>query len=152
MKSALNKVRKHFPQVIRIVEAKKPLLITVLKQDCRTGKKKSPMNCALARACVRDQHADGAMINIGTSYVIRGKTATRYITSQTVGREITSFDRHHDFASGRNYRLMAVPPSVRLGSHLVSKRKKPTGPKLSKSKKALVAKAISKRHYTTRVR
>jgi hypothetical protein len=39
----------------------------------------------------------------------------RYKTSVAVGREITSFDRHHEFATGNDYLLSNVPPSSRLG-------------------------------------
>lgn len=112
--NALTRVRKYFPHVNKVKDAKEGVLITVTSQDSRTARKKDPANCALAVACRRQGIADGAIINIGFSYLIKGDVATRYKTSGTVGREITSFDRHQDFAAGRNYRLSRICPSAAL--------------------------------------
>lgn len=117
MKNALTRVRKYFPHVNRVKDAKEGVLITVTAADSRTARKKDPANCALAVACRRQGLADGAIINIGFSYLIKGDVATRYKTSGTVGREITSFDRHQDFAEGKNYRLSRICPSAALGRH-----------------------------------
>lgn len=115
MPYALKIVRKQFPQVKKVMDAKEGVRVTVTKRDSSEGRKKIPSNCALARACVREMKADGAIINVGFSYVITGEIATRYRTSVAVGREITSFDRHQDFAPGDDYLLSAVPPSSRIG-------------------------------------
>jgi hypothetical protein len=88
--------------------------VSVTKDDVRFARRKDKSNCALARACVRQKIASSAMIGIGTSYLINGTTATRYHTSTTVAREITSFDRHADFAEGTTYRLSKVSPRSRL--------------------------------------
>lgn len=113
--SALNMVKKQFPQVEEVVDATKPIRVSVTKRDSNEGRKKKPNDCALARACRRELKADGAIINVAFSYVIKGKTATRYETSACVAREITSFDRHQDFAPGDDYLLAAVTPCKRLG-------------------------------------
>lgn len=113
-KNVLTRLRKHFPGVKKVVDATESITVSVTKADSDTGRKKDPSNCALAKACVR-QGADGAVINIGYSYIIHGDTATRYKTSNTVGREITSFDRHQDFAEGRDHLLSKVSPAERLG-------------------------------------
>ena len=121
--SSLKLVQKHFPQVERVVDADEGVAVTVTKRDCFNGKRKAPETCALAKACVRELEADGAIINITYSYLISGKVATRYQTSIAVGREITSFDRHHDFEPGK-YLLSRVRPSARLG---YSKHSGPSG-------------------------
>lgn len=113
---ALYRLRRHFPQVNKIKEATRPLLISVTTEDSQSATKKDPSGCALARACVRQQVADSAIIGIAYSWLIKGKTATRYRTSATVAREITSFDRHQDFAAGKSYRLCAIQPSARMGN------------------------------------
>lgn len=128
-KCVLTKVRKYFPQVNRVVDSNKSVTVSVQSRDSVEGKKKDPAGCALARACQRLPGTDGAIINIGFSYLIKGKTATRYKTSVGVGREITSFDRHQDFAEGGDYVLSKVGPSARLGHHNLPGAK--TGPHLT---------------------
>lgn len=127
-----------------VKDAKSPLVITVTKADSAGGSKKDPNKCALAKACIREKHADGAIINIGVSYIIKGKVATRYLTSAAVGREITSFDRHHDFAAGKNYRLAAVSPGRELGV-------RPRGGVNPKPKGGKLPTTVL-RHRTTRIR
>jgi hypothetical protein len=116
MRNSLTMVRKHFPNVTKVVDAKSPIRLNVTKADNVSGRKKDPQGCALAKACVRQLKADGAIINISTSYIIEGDVATRYETSETVAREITSFDRHQDFAEGKDYLLAAITPTRRFGA------------------------------------
>jgi hypothetical protein len=123
--SVVSRVRKYFPNVTQVVDATDSITVSVQKSDVKSGRRNQPGSCALAQACVREYKADGALINIGFSYIIKGETATRYKTSVSVGREITSFDRHHDFATGNDYMLSKVSPASRLD------RKRPghSGPK-----------------------
>jgi hypothetical protein len=127
MTSSIERIRKYFPQINRVVDATKTIQIRVLKRDNDSGRKNDPERCALAKACIREKIADGAIIGIGFSYLINGRTATRYKTSVAVGREITSFDRHHDFAEGSCYCLSKIPPSGRLDTR--QKHSGPSGPK-----------------------
>lgn len=120
--NALKRIRKLFPKVQTVEDADKSITITVTPEDSRTGRKKAPENCALARACVREKLADQAMIGIAYSYLIKGKVATRYKTSVAVGREITSFDRHQDFAAGKDYKLSKVSAGHKLGVKSNDKR------------------------------
>jgi len=107
-------VRKLFPQVTHAEDATTPIAVTVKEADAADAKSLQASECAMARAAKRQYKADGVIIGIGVSYIIQGDTATRYPTPPTVSREVTSFDRHHDFASGE-YKLMAVSPSRRFG-------------------------------------
>lgn len=114
--SALNRVKKLFPQVTKVVDANKSIAISVSEADSKAGRKKDVANCALAKACKRQHIAEGAIIGLSVSYLINGTTATRYKTGQAVSREITSFDRHQDFYPGSNYSLCAVSKQERLGA------------------------------------
>lgn len=107
-------VRRMFPNVTSAVDAAAPIEISVNRKDCKTAKKFDPTECALARAAKRELHVEGVIIGIGSSYIIKGDTAVRFDTPQSVKREIISFDRHHDFAPG-DYYLTPKPPSNRFG-------------------------------------
>lgn len=143
--SALNTLRKSFPQVERVVDAKETIAINVRKVDARSGRRKDPQDCALARACRRTNIADHAIIGLTVSYLIKGNTATRYHTSDTVGREITSFDRHKDFAAGRNYKLSKISPSCQEALGAKHRGGAPTGKGKKRSE-------TMTRHHTVRVR
>ena len=113
--NAVTRVRKYVPQVNQVVDAKDTIEVSVTKKDSKSAKPKNPSQCALAQACCRELKADGAIINVGYSYVINGEVATRYTTSVAVGREITSFDRGGGFEAGFDYKLSKVSPASRLG-------------------------------------
>lgn len=146
--TAVSRVQKLFPNVTKVVDAKTSILVSVTKRDVSGARRKDPGSCALAKACIRDQKADGALINLSYSYIIRGNVATRYKTSVTVGREITSFDRHSDFATGTNYRLSRVAKGSRLGSR--SSRSGPHNPRAKR--KAPPVAVHQPTHNTVRVR
>lgn len=109
-------VKRLFPDVQVAVDADKPVEVSVSRRDCKDAKRLNPSECALARAARRDLQADGVIIGISSSYVIKGKTAYRFDTPESVKREIVSFDRHQDFAPG-DYHLNPKSPSARLGQH-----------------------------------
>lgn len=113
--NALTRVRKYFPNVERVRDANRSINIRVKPEDSKTGARKDPSDCALARAACREGIADSAIIGIGFSYLIKKNVATRYQTSVGVGREIVSFDRHQDFAPGIDYALRRPSKSSRLG-------------------------------------
>lgn len=146
-KNILTRLHKYFPEVKYVKDSKKSVAVSVKKKDLIGARRKSAYSCALAKACLREQHVDGALINIGFSYLIRGNTATRYKTSVAVGREITSFDRHGDFACGKDYILGKIPRSMRIGRPRTEQSLK-RGPHTTK--KALPE--VIKKHKTTRIR
>jgi hypothetical protein len=145
-KVMLSKINKQFPHVTKVVDADESIHVSVQKRDSTKGNRSDPSSCALAKACLREEKADGALINLGFSYIIKGNVATRYKTSVAVGREITSFDRHQDFAPGNDYLLSRVPPSARLDRHRTPLSLK-GGPHTSKS-----TNRPSQLHRTVRVR
>jgi hypothetical protein len=107
-------VRKYHPEVTSVVDAKHPLTIEVTDADRAAGQGKDPKACALARACGRTW--DGAIIGLKTIYLIKGHRAVRFMTPESISREIVSFDRNQDFAAG-TYRLRPPGGSLRLGHH-----------------------------------
>jgi|SRR4030095_4508853 len=109
-------LRKLFPNVKYAIDATSPIEVSVDAKDCDGAKKLDPTNCALARAARREYKADGVIIGISSSYIIKGDKATRFATPERVQREIVSFDRHHDFAPGE-YTLVPKAPTAKFGSH-----------------------------------
>ena len=105
-------LRQNFPNVRHVVDATSGVQVEVSSRDSQEGQKNQPTECAMAKALRRDSHADGVVIGLSRSYVIKGDTAIRYMTPETVAREITSFDRHQDFAPG-TYALAPMSPSQR---------------------------------------
>lgn len=142
----LTRLRKMFPLLETVVDAKEGVTVAVTKADSRAGRKKDPQSCALAKACVRTKICDAAVIGIGNSYLIKGSVATRYKTSIAVAREVTSFDRHQDFAAGKDYLLSKISPGQRIGER---RKNRPRGPhKTTKYETA----TVHHNHRTTRIR
>lgn len=139
-------VQKRFPRVTRVKDAKHPIRLTVKPQDSQNGIKVSPESCALAQAAKRELKADGAIINLSSSYVIKGTTAIRYKTSELVSREIVSFDRGGGFAAGRDYLLTVFPKSSRLGNMAGS------GTHSDRTPKRTYSIVHTKKHHTIGVR
>lgn len=100
-KSALSIVRKYFPSITRVTDARDSLDVEVLAKDCKSGKAGEVNDCAMARACKRQ--FDGAIISKAIAYLIKGNVATRFRVPSSLQREIVSFDRNHDFRPGSYY-------------------------------------------------
>ncbi len=115
--NALHRVRKYFPQVEEVKDSNESIQIRVIPKDARLGNKKDPAGCALARACVREGLADGAIIGIGMSWLVNGQMATRYSTATTTAREIVSYDRSKQFVKANDYLLSKIAPSNKMGVH-----------------------------------
>ncbi|HMH81381.1 MAG TPA: hypothetical protein VK531_00815 [Gemmatimonadales bacterium] len=107
-------IRRLFPQVTNVRDAGRGVHVAVTQKDSDGGKRMKASECALAIAAKREFEADGVIIGMSVSYLIKGDTAIRYRTPASVSRELVSFDRHHDFAPG-TYALAAVAPSQRFG-------------------------------------
>lgn len=110
-KSALGIVRKYYPKVIAVFDAKKPVSIEVTAADCKSSRRKSPDSCALAKAFQKEY--DGSVVSLSVAYLIKGDKAFRYKVPNAIARELVSFDRHHDFAEG-TYRLNAPNATEKL--------------------------------------
>lgn len=107
-------LHRHFPNVKEVVDATKAVKVIVQSRDNVEGRKKQPTECAMAKAMRREFNADGVIIGLSRSYIIRGDKAVRYQTPDSVARELVSFDRHQDFAPGV-YSLSPISPSSHRG-------------------------------------
>jgi len=114
MANALSIVRKFYPNVKSIKDATKPLVIEVTPADVKTSRVKSHRGCALAVACKRKMHLDGAVISRSIGYLVKDRAATRYLLPESATREVVAFDRGGTFEPG-DYKLMVPHENVRLG-------------------------------------
>ena len=102
----------------KVVDAKKPLRISISKQDATKGKTKDPGACAAARAIVRTvADCKSARVHLGRTYVEFPDKWVRYKTPDGLKIEIVSFDRgtKAEYAEGE-YTLYAPSPADRIGA------------------------------------
>lgn len=98
-----------------VVDAKRPLSITVSKEDCARGKTKDPAACAAARAIMRELEGDGvlsARVHRGVTYIEYPKKWVRYITPTSLKTELTVFDRGANFEPSAHQ--LSVPQAQSL--------------------------------------
>lgn len=136
---ALKMVKSFFPLVQKVVDADKGVVVEVTKADVAKADIRQHKTCALAVSCQRSFHAEGVIIGLTTAYIIRGNTAYRFKLTDTISREITSFDRGAGYDEGE-YLLAPASPAARLGAAHRGGRRSGTG-----TKRAF-------RHYTKNVR
>lgn len=141
MSAALKIVQKNFPDVTKIVDSRKDLLVEVNRHDVKAAAKQDHQACAMAVACKRKLHLDGIMVSINKAYLVKGNKAMRFSVPVSVAREIVSFDRGSDFVPG-SYSLKAVPLRERIGARLDRGRGNHTG----------TGKRRVHRHITTGIR
>lgn len=108
-----------------------PLKITPV--DCERGGVKDPGSCAAAQALLRIPGVQAARVQVSRTYVQRNGEWKRYMTPESLSREIIAFDRggRKSFEPGEYY-LRAPSPEEKLSAHRKrhqnDKRKnKPTG-------------------------
>lgn len=114
MPSALQIVRKFFPEVKTVVDASRNARIEVTSKDEATSRKKSHKGCAMAVACKRKFHLDGVIISVNRAYLVKGDKARRFQLPPSVSREVVSFDRGGGFEPG-DYELSKVGEGTKLG-------------------------------------
>jgi len=115
MPDSLQIVKRLFPDVERVKNASKDITIEVMKSDVQKGQTKNHKECVMANACKRALKLDGAVVSVGTVYLIKDDVATRYRVPQSLSREIVSFDRGGSFAPGQ-YDLRQPEPTAPRGS------------------------------------
>jgi hypothetical protein len=119
-------VRRLFPQVTECFDSDRAVDVHVKAIDVKQSNPLHPSECAMAHAFKRETHAEGAIIGIGSSYLIHGTVAFRFKTPGSVQREIVTFDRHRDFREGHYY-LVPPSPSAQLKAPKPAKRGKKRG-------------------------
>lgn len=108
-------IKRLYPNVTQIIDAKHSIKIHVNEKDCKNGEPMHSNECALAKALKREYKVDAAIVGLGASYIIKGNKATRFHTPTRIQREIVSFDRNQDFAEG-DYVLIPKPKSLKFGN------------------------------------
>lgn len=103
----------------KVVDAKKPLKITITARDANGASRRDPGNCAAARAIVRgyrEEGATGARVHLGRTYIEYDDKWVRYNTPRSLKTEIVSFDRktNPEYSCGE-YNLAPPSPSERIG-------------------------------------
>lgn len=122
-----------------VVDAAQDVSVTVTQADVKNSKKKNPSECAAALAGLRKFHMP-VKVFLSRMYVKDKNKWVRFITPNTISREIISFDRASAFEPGE-YTFKAPTESAKLGAYQYRKREHHAG---TKSKK--------KNHVTTNVR
>lgn len=99
-----------------VVDAKRPLRLTVSKNDCVRGDPKDPSQCALARAAKRELHVLEARVHLSRIYLRTNQhNWVRYVTPSRVRQEIVAFDRGGTFEP-LTFDLKPAAAGERLGT------------------------------------
>src|SRR5437016_5510806 len=89
----LKALRKYWPEVERVVDAKNRLLIHVNDDDIKSARPQDAANCVVARACQREQAVDAVLVFPTRAYILQGTLATRFVVPESMTREIAVLDR-----------------------------------------------------------
>jgi hypothetical protein len=126
---------------IPMIDAEESLIIEVRKADVSRGDPKSPGDCALARACKREQKEEGVIAAYffrSCAWLEYADKMVRYTLPSSVQKEIVAFDRGTKFVPG-TYQISKVPKSNTKAELKKNKRDpKRNIPKGSKIKRGLV--------------
>ncbi len=135
----------------KVIDATKPVTITITARDVANGDNKNPSGCAAARAAKHSiAECISARVHIGRVYIEQDKKWIRYNTPDSLKQEIIAFDRGGTFAPGE-YTLR--PLSVGEGRRRNAEGPRgsgTTGAARNRRKKLMVAKI--KRHDVTGIR
>lgn len=104
-----------------VVDAKKPLEISIGELDIPRSKAKVPGACVAANACRRALGAE-ARVHLSRVYIRLegGKFWTRYATPSSLRSEIVAFDRGGRFQPG-DYHLSTLPATSTAAYHRARK-------------------------------
>lgn len=140
----------------RVVDATKPVTITITTRDVANGDNKNPSSCAAARAAKHSiAECIGARVHIGRVYIEQDKKWVRYNTPDSLKQEIIAFDRGGTFAPGeytlRPLSINETPEGRRRARADEGPRGSgTTGAARNRRKKLIVAKI--KRHEVSGIR
>ena len=117
-----------------VVDSTRTIQIEITKQDTQLASRQDHGNCAVARACMKQEGTD-AIVHISRVFLkMKNKNIwVRYIVKNDLRTEIVAFDRGGKFEPGI-FKLYQVQPTKRLGtpcaksgsSKSVAKRRAPT--------------------------
>jgi len=100
----------------RVVDATVPLPVHVTMADVRKGNTKDPGGCAAAQALMRECGFSQARVHLGRVYVEKPDRWVRFMTPESLSREIVAYDRKGKAFEPGEYRLRPPPPTAKLGA------------------------------------
>jgi hypothetical protein len=103
-------------QGVEVKDATKKIVLTITKQDVRSGAKKDSNSCAAAKALCRQEQCEAAKVHFSRAYVKKSGKWIRFFVPPALRNEVLAFDRGGEFAPGE-YVLTPVQPTVRLGAN-----------------------------------
>src|SRR2546429_9509040 len=110
------KARKaYWPQVERVVDARRRLLIHVNQTDITLATPKDAANCVMARACKREQEVDAVLVFPTRAYILQDTLATRFNVPESTTREIAILDRGGRVVGGA-FHFAPPSPKARMGA------------------------------------
>lgn len=109
---------------LAVVDARRPLTVTVTKDDIRISKRKTNSVCAFAVAVQREYGAKEVRVHLARTYI---KAATknlwvRYSTPAALRSEVIAFDRGGEFMPERF--TLLVPPKDNYTKRVVREKKR----------------------------
>ena len=117
-----------------VVDSTRTIQIEITAQDTQLASRQDHGNCAVARACMKQEGTD-ALVHISRVFLkMKNKNIwVRYIVKNDLRTEIVAFDRGGKFEPGI-FKLYRIQPAQKLGtpcaksgsSKSVSKRRAPT--------------------------
>lgn len=120
---------------MKIVDAKKPLEVSIKPADVRKAGVQNPATCAVAQAICRGPNMAEARVHISRTYVRSegAKTWQRFMTPQNLRTEIVAFDKGAPkaFNVENTYKLTPSRPATgfQQGSYKGQTKPKQRGPK-----------------------
>lgn len=93
-------LRKHYPDVDAVVDAKKRVVLNITREDIAFGKRKDHRTCGVAVCVRRQENVDGVIVGVRRVYFIKGRVATRFEPTESLSRELVAFDRGGTFDAG----------------------------------------------------
>ena len=139
----------------RVVNATKPVTITITPRDVASGDNKNPSACAAAKAAKHSiEECISARVHIGRVYIEQDKKWVRYNTPDSLKQEIIAFDRGGTFAPGE-YILRPISIGETAAGRLARKGSETNRNQHWKTKeprKLRVKVAKIKRHEVTGIR
>ncbi len=109
---------------LRLVDAKRPLAISVEPDDIRKSKRKDSTSCAFACAAKRSLGAKNAYFFRSTAWLEYDKKIVRYMLPASAQKEIVAFDRSRSFEPGE-FRLTAPCKSQTMAAVKSRSEKRP---------------------------
>ena len=98
-----------------VVDSTRTIQIEVTEQDTQLASRQDHGNCAVARACMKQEGTD-ALVHISRVFLkMKHKNIwVRYIVRNDLRTEIVAFDRGGKFEPGI-FKLYQIPPTKKLG-------------------------------------